>query len=309
MAVWQKKLCSVMVFHASNLTCFFLRVLLRILLGKKKADELLEMGLVDLEDFRLDRVEVIYRRLAWVRRWGVRPINKEEGLVIENESRYITPLDMVPCHEEVKNVYLMPEKGDVVFDVGANYGFYTLQASRLVGSDGLILAFEPHPDTYKGLLTNLSLNNVRNVRTFNVAVGEFDGHVRLYIHTNSGECSTYRKSKRWIDVESTKLDTIVERLGITVNLIKIDVEGAELDVLKGARKTLKKFHPKLTIAAYHFPDQAAQINDWLKGLHLSYDMRIVNDEWMKQMKLLPVSMRYFHAAPSSETTSISLVKS
>jgi FkbM family methyltransferase len=195
----------------------------------------------------------------------IKPLNKKEGFILYNEFHCIIPLDDTGVSEEVKKVYMKPKKGDVVVDAGAHYGFYTLYASRLVGADGMVLSFEPHPNNYKGLLTNLRLNGVNNVKTLNIALGEFDGKIRLYIRSHSGGHSIFLKSKDYITVELTKLDTIIERLNLKrVNLIKIDAEGAELNILKGANKVIRLFKPNLTMAAYHFPEQAAKLEEWLK---------------------------------------------
>jgi FkbM family methyltransferase len=210
------------------------------------------------------------------------PLNKDEVLITFDGFYAVVPINTIGITRIVTNEYLQPSKGDVVVDAGAHYGFYTLHASRLVGADGLVLAFEPHPKNYERFLTNLSLNGIRNVIAFNKALGECDKPIRLYISSHSERHSTSftlnpstHYSGNYIYVKSAKLDTAVGELGIKrVNLIKIDVEGAELSILKGAEKTIDQFRPSLTIAAYHYPEEVDEICTLLKGINPSYKVII-----------------------------------
>ena len=228
------------------------------MLGKKKRDELIFRGSINFD-------RVMFKHFMNKSTGFIKPLNEKEGFILYNGFHCIIPLDDTGVSEEVKKVYMKPKKGDVVVDVGAHYGFYTLYASRLVGVEGMVFSFEPHPENYKGLLTNLRLNGIKNVKTFNIALGELDGKIRFYIRSHSGAHSTFFRSKDYITVELAKLDTIVERLNLKrANLIKIDAEGAELNILKGASKVIKCFKPNLTMAAYHFPEQAVKLEEWLK---------------------------------------------
>jgi FkbM family methyltransferase len=206
------------------------------------------------------------------------PLNKEEVLIAFDGFYAVVPINTMGITRIVKKEYLQPSKGDIVVDAGAHYGFYTLHASRLVGADGMILSFEPHPKNYERFLTNLSSNGIKNVIPFNKALGECDKPIRLYISSHSERHSTSftlnpstHYSGNYVYVESARLDTVVSELGIKrVDLIKIDVEGAELSILKGAKKTIDQFRPSLTIAAYHYPEEADEICALLKRMHLSY---------------------------------------
>jgi len=251
----------------------FFRLWSRTLVGKKKRDELILRGRINFD-------QIMSKHFMNKSTGFIKPLDKREGFIFYNGFHCIIPLDDTGVSEEVKKVYMKPKKGDVVVDVGAHYGFYTLYASRLVGADGMILAFEPHPDNYKGLLTNLRLNYVENVKTFNVALGEFDGQTKLYIRSHSGAHSILFRTKNYVNVRITKLDTVIEKLDLKkVNLIKIDAEGAELNILKGARKVLEKFKPNLSIATYHFPGQIVKLEEWLKRCPF-YATKKVNENFL-----------------------------
>jgi FkbM family methyltransferase len=236
----------------------FLRLWSRLLLGKKRRNALIRREGINFD--RLMLKHFMNRSTGFIK-----PLNEKEGFILYNGFRCIVPLDDTGVASEVKTVYMKPKKGDIVVDVGAHYGFYTLYASNLVGADGMVLSFEPHPDNYKGLLINLQLNGIKNVKAFNMALGEFDGKTRLYIRSHSGGHSTFLRSKYYINAELAKLDIVVERLNFKkVDLIKIDTEGAELNVLDGASKVIERFKPNLTMAAYHFQGEATELEGWLK---------------------------------------------
>jgi len=251
----------------------FFRLSSRILLGKKKRDELIRNGSINFDRF-------MFKHFMNRSTGFIKPLSEKEGFIFFNGFRCIIPLDDAGVSKEVKNVYMKPKRGDSVVDAGAHYGFYTLYASQLVGVEGMVLSFEPHPENYKKLLTNLRLNDVKNVKTFNKALGDFDGWTKLYIRSHSGGHSTFLKSKDYINVDFVRLDTVAERLNLKrVDLIKIDAEGAELNVLRGASKVIERFKPSLTMAAYHFLGQKAKLETWLKK-YPSYTIRTTNDNFI-----------------------------
>jgi len=252
----------------------FLRLWSRALLGKKRRDEL-----VHSERFNSDCL--MLRHLMNRSTGFIKPLNKKEGFILYNGFHCVVPLDSIQIPEEVRRVYAKPKRGDVVIDVGAHYGFYTLYASRLVGDGGMILSFEPHPENYSRLLKNLRMSNVKNVKTFRTALGEFEGYAKLYVGSHSGGHSISFIGKKYIQVELTRLDTIIERLGLKrVDLIKIDAEGAELNVLKGAINVIERFKPSLTIAAYHFPDEITKLAELLKRGNPAYLIRITRNNFL-----------------------------
>lgn len=252
----------------------FLRVLTRFFIGKRRRDELVSRGVINIDYLMLKHF--LCRSTGFIKQ-----LNEKEGFTVRNGLRYILPVDDLGVPAEVMRVYMKPDKGDVVIDAGAHYGFYTLQASRLVGNEGIVLAFEPHPRNHKGLLVNLHLNRIKNVKSFNTALGDSDGQTKLYIRSHSGAHSTFFRTKNWLNVKMSKIDTIVDKLGFEkVDLIKIDAEGAELDILKGAIKTIKRYKPKITIAAYHFPDEISKIRKWIKTNNPSYVIKTIGNRFL-----------------------------
>jgi FkbM family methyltransferase len=135
--------------------------------------------------------------------------------------------------------------GQTVVDVGANFGWYTTLFSRCVGSTGRVHAFEPVPTTYERLQENLGLNQLQDfVSATRSAVGEAPGQAKMHIFKNlsSANASMSALDQKEYDVVEApiiRLDDYLKDNGVRhVDFLKVDVEGAELMVLKGARGLL-----------------------------------------------------------------------
>ena len=130
-------------------------------------------------------------------------------------------------------------RGDVCVDVGANIGYFTLLASRLVGPGGRVYALEPSPASYDRLWANLELNHADNVNALPVAASNTaEPTAVLYEGPPSNPGGASLQESRVGDavshVETARLDSLVDDADIArLRLVKIDVEGAELDVLAG----------------------------------------------------------------------------
>ncbi|KKR76503.1 MAG: Methyltransferase FkbM [Candidatus Levybacteria bacterium GW2011_GWA2_40_8] len=140
------------------------------------------------------------------------------------------------------NIFLKTLRSDQVFlDIGANYGYYTILASKLVGKSGRVFAFEPDPENIELLQENIDLNNCTNVAIEQKAVSEKNGKIFFESQKfNKGESAISRGSSG-ISVESIALDSFGTKRDIRrVDVLKIDVEGAEIGVLKGAKKLISE---------------------------------------------------------------------
>ena len=137
------------------------------------------------------------------------------------------------------------KSGFCVYDIGANMGLYSIEFSKIVGSDGKVFSFEPSSINFKKLSDNV--NNISNIKSINYAVGREIS--KLFISQgldDIGATSKLNESNNgvgnWVDV--TTIDDLIKSLPIP-NAIKIDVEGFEINVLEGARKTL--LNPELKV--------------------------------------------------------------
>ncbi len=137
--------------------------------------------------------------------------------------------------------------GSTFIDVGANMGIYTLVASRLVGEAGRVIAFEPSAQSFPLLRKNIALNGLTNVLALPEALSHEIGRTRLY-HGPDPVSNSLGRGLSWDgdaeEVATETLDNVLHRTSLMrVDAIKIDVEGAEELVLRGALKTLTRVRP------------------------------------------------------------------
>jgi len=133
--------------------------------------------------------------------------------------------------------------GDTIVDLGAHIGTYTLTASSLVGKNGHVFAFEPSPRNYALLSKNVSFNHLKNVSAINQAVTDQVGSLNFYLEAeNTGDNRIYgdSHSQKTIKVKTVNLDSFFKKKSNQINLIKMDIQGAEPLALKGAAQLLKK---------------------------------------------------------------------
>ena len=132
--------------------------------------------------------------------------------------------------------------GATVLDVGANLGAYTLLFAMWVGQSGRVFAFEPAPESFAGLLAHVSLNGLADrVTAHQVAVSDTEGVIAFQASGRDGAnriAAAGRQSQDILQIGSTTVDAFCRRMAVSPGLIKIDVEGAELQVLQGARETI-----------------------------------------------------------------------
>ncbi len=145
---------------------------------------------------------------------------------------------------------------DIAFDVGTNLGWYALNCAQVVGSKGKVYAFEPNPAVADRAVENCRLNHLTNVRVEEIALADKTGRLEFYIGDNFGSLVKKvarldsRKIKR-MSVPVTTIDAYVKDLHIKkISLIKIDAEGKDLEVLRGAVQTLRRDHPYLIVEIF-----------------------------------------------------------
>lgn len=150
---------------------------------------------------------------------------------------------------ELRELDRLLAPGDVFVDVGANIGLYTLKGARLVGPTGRVLALEPGAEAYDHLVANLALNDFPWATPLKAAASDASGEAVLH-HVPLGrdpQAFSLIANERALDgevVETVTLDGLIARFGLTrVDLVKIDVEGAEPMVLAGARTLLSRLRP------------------------------------------------------------------
>lgn len=177
------------------------------------------------------------------------------------------------------------KKGDVVIEAGANLGSETILLSKLVG-EGKVYGFEPNPYTFERLSINVTINDLKNVKVYDIAIGEKNGDISFNIYPkgfcNPGMSSKYMETPLTtkITVQQKTLDTFVQEQGITkLDFLKMDIQGAEMDLLNGASATISKYKPTI------FLEALALFNDtkalYVKFRAYGYNVYIIEENGLK----------------------------
>jgi FkbM family methyltransferase len=151
---------------------------------------------------------------------------------------------------DVRYLWRVLRPGMVFFDIGAHHGLYSLVAAKRLGTDSTVVAFEPSPNEFRRLRLHLRLNGMRSVRVEPIALGATSSKQKFFQvisgDNTRGGLRPPASSDRVLEtsVETACLDDYLGRLALDrVDLVKLDVEGAELEVLEGASMVLAKFRP------------------------------------------------------------------
>ena len=195
-------------------------------------------------------------------RYGYVLYNKNDvviGRMIEAYGEYF--------ESEVELFRQMCRPGDVVIDCGANIGTHTLAFANLVGPNGRVYAFEAQRIIHQTLCANVALNSLDNVETIHAAVGAQNGEMRLGdlrqdVQINYGG-APLDKIPGMVRTPVTALDSHLIDLP-RLRMIKVDVEGMELDVLRGATELMKKFRPGLYVENDR-PDKSEELIEFLRA--------------------------------------------
>lgn len=227
-----KRVFSLFV-HYAKVRYMIYRVFLRLKLGKQKRNKYLKEKMIVITDFLPER-----------------PYSINGFKVILRKGSNDFSMFCLPREEEIVN-YLKINDNETFVDVGANVGAYSLKIASDYKSKGIkVIAIEAHPANYKALCKNIDINKFTNIHAINKAVSDHKGIVTMYERKNLKRIipewytihetfSGHQLDKRYsIEVESDTLDAILDNY--KVDFIKIDIEGAEVEALKGATNTLDR---------------------------------------------------------------------
>jgi len=165
-------------------------------------------------------------------------------------SGFVSGIYETPVQEAVASLV---HQGDVFYDIGANIGFFSVLAGRLVSRDGAVYAFEPVSKNAALVEKNASLNDFKNIKVFQIAVSDQTGKSELLLASYAGgavlkDAGVPPDFSGSTFVETSTIDDFLKLQDIRPpDVVKIDVEGAELHVLNGMVETLRKWSPKFII--------------------------------------------------------------
>jgi len=136
------------------------------------------------------------------------------------------------------------KQGDIVIDIGANIGYYTLIFAKLVGPSGRVIAFEPEPKNFELLKKNVRVNGYKNVTLEQKVVSNTNGKTKLFLADNGivgHKIYSYNDTSDYIETESISLDDYIpDEIRNKINFVKIDVEGVEPRVISGMKSIIKQ---------------------------------------------------------------------
>lgn len=191
---------------------------------------------------------------AWAARWlGKRFIRRrvyDYLMWLDTADRGISRTLLLFGRRELEHKYLLEQitrEGSIVFDIGANIGYYAIMESKLVGNAGTIVAIEPSPANVELLKRNLALNSVANVKVIMGGVSDKEGDRNLFLSAQSNlntfhppESGAYELTEeRTISVKTTTVPQLMRQYG-RPDLIRMDVEGHEVEILNGMIEGVEK---------------------------------------------------------------------
>jgi FkbM family methyltransferase len=191
------------------------------------------------------------KALHWVNYFFVQLI-KSDSATVQGHKMFLDPHDSLnlsinEVYEKAETdlAYKEVKEGNVILDIGANIGYYTLIFAKLAGPNGKVYAFEPDPDNFAILKKNIETNGYQNVVLVNKAVSDSNGKIKLYkSDTNSGDHRIYDSDdgRGFTEIECVRLDDFFRGNELSVDLIKMDIQGAEYKALSGMAELIKKNH-------------------------------------------------------------------
>jgi FkbM family methyltransferase len=236
-----------------------LRILLRLALGKKRRDRFYVKRGLDFGVFWYKTFKFLRPGTSTLLKFKVPKYDYEFYCRINKDD-----FKIMTIHEDDIITRFTPKEGDIVIDIGAHIGLYTIISSKRVGAQGKVVAIEADPENFEMLNSNIKLNQLTNVIPLNYAVFSKETKIKLYLPEVESGFTKYKTimpnwintQEKFVEVNANTLDYLLQLNQIRqeeVNWIKIDVEGAEFEVLKGATNVLSKSKDVAILMELHGP--------------------------------------------------------
>lgn len=239
-----------------------------------------------------EKIKILFKSRKIFKNWIVFPLSyynlifseliifktrNNKSIKIRKNSTDLMALINVWLLEEYKKPNCEIRSEDVIIDIGAHIGLFTIYASQFC-ERGKIFAIEPKKENYDLLLINIKENNLKQVKAYNRAVSQSNTFVKLYINEDDSGHSLYDLSDKYIKVESITLQKILDDNDIAkCNLLKLDCEGAEYEILKSLSISSFEKIEKI-IMEYHMADSHPELIKELKNnlIERNYKINISN---------------------------------
>lgn len=153
--------------------------------------------------------------------------------------------------DEAAHFQQLVKPGDVVFDIGAHVGYFTMLAAHIVGTSGKVFAFEPLPVNLAYLKQHQRVNRLKNVEILPLAVGARQEEMTLDLRGGTGRGRLATGRADGLQVKVTSLDAMFDQGNLPgPDFIKMDIEGAECDALRGASRLLARYRPVILLSLH-----------------------------------------------------------
>jgi FkbM family methyltransferase len=274
--------CILLVAKVIYLT---LRILLRVSLGRKRRDRFYLNRKIGFNSFFYNLMRILGLSNHRLLKIIVPKYNYKFLCRINNED-----YTFMTGHEDKILRRFSCKKEDIVLDVGAHIGHYTIISSERVGPKGRVVAIEADPSNFEMLNHNIRLNGLTNIISLNYAVYSKEEKVKLYLPSKDSGFTIYNtimtdrastEKDKFIQVNANTLDNLLQQNRIReedVNWIKIDVEGAEYEVLKGATNILSKSKDIALLIEVHGFDNYKPIVEFLNSYGVEIEFETGNEE-------------------------------
>jgi len=212
-----------------------------------------------------------------------RILGKYEIQTLPGDEGISTELQIYGIHEPLTTHLVLNEikEGMICLDLGSNIGYYAIIESNIVGKSGKIFAIEPSPINFQILKTNLENQKMGNYTVNNIAIGENDEEMEFIVSKKSNwskiriNSEEVNSGDEVIKIPVKTLDSFVKENNIAkIDILRMDVEGYEYNILKGAKSVLEQFKPKLLIEVHKMYLGTKKTLEMLKNLqNLKYEIK------------------------------------
>jgi FkbM family methyltransferase len=239
---------------------------------------------------------------GWIPADGVYELGK--GITMELQMRdYVDRAIYFDAFEFLgtRHVRRSLQNGGVFVDIGANIGYYTLLAHKRVTNSGRVLAFEPNPETANALRRNIELSGARNVEVFEVALSESPGEATIFRPVGQSHGLASMRNQGWAETEhykvpAARLDDILPTNLQRIDFLKVDVEGAEGLVFRGAASTISRYKPAILMelnqdAASRFGCNCLETVRLVLSYNPAYQLRYLGDHSVRDVSLAEMEER------------------
>ena len=187
-------------------------------------------------------------------------------------------------------------EGDVIVDLGANIGYWTLFFAQLVGKSGKVYAFEPEPSLFKILQKNVEVNDFENITLIQKAVSNISQKDKLFLSSNPNDHRIFDSTgtRKSIEIDTISLDDYFSKNDFQIDFIKSNVQGADFSAIEGSKNILKK-SKNIKIMAEFSPFMLVEFN---KNPEDFLDL-LLNDDFFlydlnrRESKIIPVDKKLF----------------